>query len=439
MATWNPEEHINPVTGKPMKYEYINTNGNPQEFSDQWYWDEIEKYKGTDYYERLKNNPWLMDNQAAYTPGMFPAIGEALFGDYSARVNYYNGLHTQAQQYLDKMLSLIHEEGYDSAAGQVARDRLAGINPDLQGGAPVSAGSAAENDQPFNDPLDASGNSSPSVQQAFNIGSQFISTALSWVSAFQGMRSASLDNDLKSLGVVNGLQDGVESFIKQGTSEYFNGLEVPPGSSLETIWNKQLSAHGVYPVVNYFQERVHELPVSHRMKKKLSSMVEDFIGGENGYTARYQTMVNDLLSNLNKSRNNLASSSALPGASQESSAALRFLGNELYKPIADLQVQVERLILEGKNAYHGAFNSAGGPQSLAAGDIAAAKASSSMNSMKDDIIRSFTQIRKKIINSSDLSPTWKLALEASLSGIQGLVVSRVISGQSLFKSGFFGK
>lgn len=438
MSTWNPDEHINPVTGKPMRYEYINTNGNPQEFSDQWYWDQIAKYKGTKYWDYLSNNPWLMDNQAAYTPGIFPAIGEALFGDYSSRVNYYNGLHTQAQQYLDDYLAQMNQQSYDSAASQAERERAAGINPDISGGQGITPGSAAENDQPFSPALDASGNSSPSLQQAFNIGSQFISTALSWVSAFQGMRSASLDNDLKSLGLVNGLQDGVENFVQQGTTEYINGLDVPPGSSLETVFNKSLSDHGVYPIVNYFQERIQHLPVSHKTKRHLSSMIEDFIGGENGYTARYQTMVNDILTGLNKSRNNFASSSALPGASQESNLALRFIGQELYKPIADLQLQVERLILEGKQSYHSSFNAAGGPSSAAAGDKAAADASASMNGMKNDIVRSFSRIRKKIINSSDLSPTWKLALEASLSGVQGLVVSRVLSGQSLFKSGFFG-
>lgn len=114
-------------------------------YNDDWYDQQLEQYKGTAYYDTMAANPYLVRNNAEFSPTLGNFIAEAL-GDYSARDAYYGNLRNQANQWYAQQLESMRQQDYNSAASQANQLRAAGLNPDLQ---QVQPGSAAENDQPI--------------------------------------------------------------------------------------------------------------------------------------------------------------------------------------------------------------------------------------------------------------------------------------------------
>ena len=126
--------------------------------SDFAYLDSIDKYKGTSYYDTLYSNPYLVGRSKGYTPTALESIGDvalhlgtlglsgSTFSD-SGRKRYLEELQQNSNVYLNEQLDKMRQEEYNSAPAAAARERQAGLNPDLTGG--VQAGNAAENDQPL--------------------------------------------------------------------------------------------------------------------------------------------------------------------------------------------------------------------------------------------------------------------------------------------------
>lgn len=151
--------------------------------SDKWYYDMIEKYRGTPYYDYLASNPYLVWNNAAFSPNFWQSIGE-VFQDTSARDNYYGALRQSAGGFFNEWQKQMAQQGYDSASSQVERERAAGINPDISGGQGITPGSAAENDQPFSP---VAMHTAEAQSNLVEFGLNFISSVFGMVEGIQGM------------------------------------------------------------------------------------------------------------------------------------------------------------------------------------------------------------------------------------------------------------
>lgn len=196
----------------PNRWE-VNQASKPSSDPDQWYYDLIEQYKGTDFYDTLKSNPYLVGNNAAFSPNLFQSIGEGLFGDTSARDRYYGDLRSRANEFLTQKIDEMRQQDYNSASSQVNQMRAAGLNPDLQD---VQPGSAAENDQPIGNGPQMSDESS--VQQALSGFASLTMSAYSFASgfakdmfSFQQMKNA-IDN--QDIEIYDKVRSSVRDFIR---------------------------------------------------------------------------------------------------------------------------------------------------------------------------------------------------------------------------------
>lgn len=161
------------------------------------YLGKISQYKDTDYYERLKNNPYA--SYQNYQPG---SIGEAIgtgLGVTGGAQNFYNSRMTSADEELNKILTEMQANTYNSPVAQAARDAQAGINDSLtgqtNGGEPFSAVGPDENN-----PLTGSQVTPESLGDIAGIASlpmNFIKGIASVVGAFQ-------DVNLKDIAIGQG-------------------------------------------------------------------------------------------------------------------------------------------------------------------------------------------------------------------------------------------
>lgn len=116
--------------------------------SDDSYNEYISQFKNSPFFNQLSNNPYLVGNNNEFVPNFWQNIGENWLDDFSARNQYYGNLVNQRNQYLSEILGQMRQQDYDSASSQVEREKIAGLNPDLNGGSSISPGASAENDQP---------------------------------------------------------------------------------------------------------------------------------------------------------------------------------------------------------------------------------------------------------------------------------------------------
>ena len=81
-----------------------------------------------------------------FTPSFWTNIAEKLFGDYSARDSFYQQQDQSADEYIANLIDAQRQQKYNSPEQQAARERAAGINPDIAGqtvGEPAASATAA--------------------------------------------------------------------------------------------------------------------------------------------------------------------------------------------------------------------------------------------------------------------------------------------------------
>lgn len=185
-----------------------------ENMSDDWYDQMIEQYKGTPYYDLLYNNPHLVRNAAPFAPSAGDEFAES-WGDYSAGNRYYADLHNQAIGFLSDQLKNMRQENYDSALGQTQQMRAAGLNPDLQ---QVSAGSSAENDQPFTP------TQMPEAVHPQDIAKNVADLGISLVSQVMSMAQG-----------LQGLQAGAGQIIAQDISNHSGAMDLLFKEMIDTM------------------------------------------------------------------------------------------------------------------------------------------------------------------------------------------------------------
>lgn len=123
--------------------EYGRAHGNPlydtQAFDLNYtqYLKMIEKYKGNpELYQRLLD----LYQWQAYEPGTW----EGLWGDKSGWQDFYNQLHQTNMNAAQNLIDEYNKREYDSPVQQMAREKAAGINAELNGGQQITPGEAGD-------------------------------------------------------------------------------------------------------------------------------------------------------------------------------------------------------------------------------------------------------------------------------------------------------
>lgn len=182
-------------------------------YSDESYLAEIEQYKNKSWYSYLLSNPWMWKFQGRFEPNLIQQF-TGLFGDNSSEQNYINTIQSNRSQWLSEFLEKMRQEEYNSASAQVEREKIAGLNPDLNGN--VDAGSAAENDQPIlgSPQFGEDGNSLSSIASFFmniySLANGFAKDAVSMQSMMNNLTSEDLDINEK---IVNATTNFIKGHI----------------------------------------------------------------------------------------------------------------------------------------------------------------------------------------------------------------------------------
>lgn len=397
---------------------------------DAEYLKMIEQYKGTPYYDSMLNNPYLFKSNASFNPNLLQSIAMA-FGDTSASSNYYGGLLNQRNQEFARLVALVNETKYNSPENQLGLEKAAGLNPDLTGISGV--GKAAENDQPST-PFDMGNGIENSVGQVVNLASTVVGTALSFFNSLQGMKSVQLDNAMKEFSFNDSVRAFAWNVIKEGTAEFVNN----PLSRIKDVDEEEVAAilekgEFIEPIVKSFRNRVNNMPFSKRQKEALSGIFDDLVyakddEGTRSFSASYQKLVNDLVSDLYESREGVAKSFARPSADYESQGALRFMSMKIYRPLVNLQLDVDKALLnfqiaeaKSNTAYYSSIDGALKGEA----ENARNTMTKDMLDIKNRVVSTFNRINQEITGSKDLSPAWKIALEAGVSSAEVLIMNKL--------------
>ena len=123
----------------------------------------------------------------------------------------------------------LFDQWYNSEEQKVARERQAGLNPDLVGISDASSSSTQDSERNM-----AAGNDIyDSIQLGADLTNQIINSAMSIMGAIQSFQGNSLSNDLKSLNIESALYDLSQNMAETYGFDYFN----PKGTSRSVYFN----------------------------------------------------------------------------------------------------------------------------------------------------------------------------------------------------------
>lgn len=175
----------------------------------QDYLARIEPYKGSTFYEQLKNNPYMTYQKAPLN--FFQGLWSNITGDSSFEDRFYNERQTSALEYMEQVLDAQRQQNYDDPAAQLARRRSAGLNDDLNGGEAIGTGTPGEAvpdetppETPYSDAISVAGRVAQGSFELFQ-------SAASLFGFFQDIAGKRLDNAAKDIALTD---SGYDSIIK---------------------------------------------------------------------------------------------------------------------------------------------------------------------------------------------------------------------------------
>lgn len=330
MATKTFKDIAKDVTGGNPSYkgytsyqDLMNSDRN-HVYLDDDYLAEIEKYKGTRFYDYLLTNPWLAGNQADFSPNFWQGLSEEYFSDFSQRDSYYASLRSQRSQWLSDALEKFRQEDYNSASSQAERERAAGINPDLAGN--ITPGDAAENDQPMSDiemPNKPGGSVAEQIgSMSLNFVSQIIGMADSVIGMSRGM------NDIVHQELSN--NDTARKFVLDtiaGTS-FFNSENDLDNMTPGDLANNILKASGKVDYSGY-SPRTRKL-----IQKMFNSYAKDVKSGKSPMAV--EALKSELRKRIVDNNSNAAKGASSPLFDEDFNSFIE----KIAKAFGDYQLQV---------------------------------------------------------------------------------------------------
>lgn len=414
-----------------LERDYVNT-ANPALFSA------IQAYNSApdDYHRQQIMNAYLDYQGQSFEPTLLQQIGEA-FGDHSARASFQNSINKSLVDAVTRVGESAHTEAYTDPAAELARRKNAGINDALSGGSQIGSGEPGSIDErQLSDPFINDGQSD--VSSIAQIGTSIVSFAMQMYTGFQNIRSITLDNAMKELSVSDQMRDIAWNVIGEGVSEFL-------GSNKGKYTREELldpSFVQLAPsLVQSFGSRINSLPLTRRQKRSLRGVIDSLPWSYNGDvkvpTSKYQTLINNMNSDLFKSRNALAQASALPGADAESIDVIRAIGDDIYRPLVNMSIEIEKAtnrvkLLQARfdSDYYSRANQLGLGSQTAETEFSTRKLYQALNDAKNDLSNSFNAIRDKVFYDKKLSDNWKMALMTGISITEVISLNQLMTASS---------
>lgn len=270
---------------------------------------------GQAYQDLAANNPYA---NVTYRQSWIQKVLQSL-GFRTNKDSYLESMALQAQEYDNQLLQKEYNEKYDSANAQVARERAAGINPDLAGN--VSAGDAAE-------PVDDGNPPVAPVADDLNMVQTFASGVLNAVQAAFGLYGQIQSID--QLKIQN--ENSMMSLVKSAWS-----MIIPDW------YEHRNNSDGRIDVNNYWKS-LHQHFGNTMSKKQFSNFVNRVNAFAN--SAEGWKMVYDTQNNKAKARKSMFSEFAGEGYS-EWDDIMSDIGDEL----GNLAFEINKKSLENDKKY----------------------------------------------------------------------------------------
>lgn len=374
----------------------VKGTGASRQYNDDAYLSQIAEYSDKPFYQYLLTNPWLWSKQGRFSPNLFQQIAESL-GDFSARDNYDNTILSNQQQWLSEALEKFRQEQYNSPLEQVAREKMAGLNPDLNGN--VDSGMASENDQPIlGHPQFGSDGSLESIGSFFMNVYQLASGMAKDSFSMQSMMNQLTSEDLD---INNKIISATTDFIKGSVGSPYKGDDgnfIFPDLSLDKL-------------DSYAKSMFRSRSARNRFKKEVQSSYS---------SARSRFTQYGVLKDENDAKRALARSLG------ESSA----MGDE-FEPMVKVSERLNKLaidIQEYQSKYTSDyFHNANG--SLAS----SASNESNRGIVEENQARSYQRGMDKIINETMNKIVSDLSKESRYGGLEGLIAKGMLGFISAYR------
>lgn len=180
-----------------------NDAGMTQSQWDAWYQEQLAKsgLSGS-LLEQARNNPY--GSYQAPALNYFESLWKGLTGVSAKEQDFYNQRQQSAQEYLAQLQDVQRQQAFNDPAAQMAREKAAGLNPELSGGEGISSGEAAgaaPDDTPPN--VQGTADEIGQVGNIMGLGFSLFQNAFSAIGAIQQIYGNSLNNSEKELSLTD--------------------------------------------------------------------------------------------------------------------------------------------------------------------------------------------------------------------------------------------
>lgn len=401
---------------------------------------EIEKYKDNPYVYELLMNAYNTYAQQKFSPNFLQQIS-ATFGDDSAEQNFINSQVAGLRQEIAEILKANHIEDVSSAFSELADMKSAGINVDLQGGEGISPREGADIDNSdLANPVVNDG--SQALTPLLQTGAQICSFALQAYQGFMSVKSLTLDNLQKELSVSSSMKSLAWQTISEGVSEFMTSPDFD-----ESLKDDPSAVSLLPSLVRSFGSRVNNLPLNRRQRKALHSLVDELVftydsKGDKIPTAKYETLINNTLKELYGSRADATKEYGRIGADVQDIAVQRFLGEEIYRPLNEMAVELQndlnhvaKLQAKFDSDYLTQANKDGLGRTSASADFVTKKLQLEVKKSQDKVADVFRRINSKLDANTKIGPNWKMAFETALAMGESFVLQQFLNSASSFHFG----
>lgn len=254
-----------------------NDQGMNQSRWDAWYQEQLANsgLSGS-LLEQARNNPYGSFQEPALN--YFEKLWKGLTGVSAKEQDFYNQRQQAAQEYLAQLQDTQRQQAYNDPAAQMAREKAAGLNPELSGGEGISSGEAV-GAVPDETPPNVQG-AADEVGQVGNImslGFGLFQNAISAIGSIQQIYGNSLNNSSQELALTD---QGWDQLIKLAAES--SDWQLDPGQSIKDLAPEDFerkfneNTHSLLDRLSKGEfSNMYDRKVTRNMMKRLESILGD--------------------------------------------------------------------------------------------------------------------------------------------------------------------
>lgn len=317
-----------------------------------------EKYGNTQYWEQFEN---------IATRNMPDYINPDTFNNNNIEYyrDVYNNWENTALSDISQLYGVIREEEYNSSSQQAARERAAGLNPDLLGN--VDSGQAAEFDDAAShmDIPSAVAAETARVQNISSIaqaGMTFVEQFVGLADQFIGMRQGMLSNSALEFDLSNNANEYAQDWLAQHMKVDSKGQISINGQVADDL--------SAVPdmLIEAFKEDSDNMPFGRVTKKLMKRAFKSWNKDDIAVSDKIEKLFNSFASNRFQRTKLMSSPLWNDDAGKMLSNVVDGFGNIDYE-VWKIQQEVQKEVLEFNKTYYSNANANGVPDTQASLDF----------------------------------------------------------------------